>query len=776
MVVQLEDVLGVREQANLPGTTDEQPNWRRKLPRDLDAMADGRALAALAAIARRGCGRSRAAAAAATPAAARVPRATYRLQLHHDFTFDDATRVAAVPRAARREPRLLLADPARARRQPARLRHRRPRRDQPRDRRPRGLRALRRGAARARHGPDARPGAQPHGRARRRQRVVARRARERPGVALRAVLRHRLAAADRALDGKVLLPVLGDHVRRRARARRARAARSSPSRGGFAVRYHEHRFPVDARDATPRCSTASSAADAARRRRARRSIAAAFARTAGARRLLHDADAPASRAREGRRAEGAARRARRASDAGAARSASTTALDDARREAATRCTSCSRRRRIGSPYWRVAADEINYRRFFDINELAALRMEDDAVFEATQALRARARRGRRRRRPAHRPPRRAVRPGAVLPAAAAGLRAPRRPGRCPKRRSDGRARPLYVVVEKIAAAHEDVPEAWAVHGTTGYRFAIARQRPVRRRGSARREFDRIWRGFAADRRGFDEHRLRAASARSCAARSRRSSTVLATELLRIARADRRTRDYTFNTLRQALAEVVACLPVYRTYIVDAPSAQDRRYIDWAVAQARRRSRGGRRAIFEFVRRALLGEAVPTRADGAAPSARCGCAMRFQQFTAPVAAKGVEDTAFYRYKRLVSLNDVGGDPARSASRCARSTARAPIARARWPHTMLATSTHDNKRSEDVRAASTCCRRCRPSGACCCGAGARMNRGHRTPGRRHAGAVAGRRVPALPDPARHAARRWPRRRRRWRPTASASQPTC
>ncbi len=177
-------------------------------------------------------------------------------------------------------------------------------------------------------------------------------------------------------------------------------------------------------------------------------------------------------------------------------------------------------------------------------------------------------------------------------------------------------------------------------------------------------------------------------------------TVLATELLRIARADRRTRDYTFNTLRQALAEVAACMPVYRTYIVAAPSAQDRRYIDWAVAQARRRSPAADASIFDFVRRAMLGDAVA----GAAPALReraLRWAVRFQQFSAPVAAKGVEDTAFYRYTRLASLNEVGGDPARfgvtvrafhgaSADRCAR-----------WPHTILATSTHDHKRSEDVR---------------------------------------------------------------------------
>src|SRR5687768_11639723 len=137
-------------------------------------------------------------------------------------------------------------------------------------------------------------------------------------------------------------------------------------------------------------------------------------------------------------------------------------------------------------------------------------------------------------------------------------------------------------------------------------------------------------------------------------------TVLASELLRIARADRRTRDHTFNSLRDALTEVTACLPVYRTYIVSAPSAQDRRYVEWAVGQARRRSRAADVSVFEFVRRAMLGEAGAD-APEALRRRTLDWAARFQQYSAPVAAKGVEDTALYRYVRLASLNEVGGDP-------------------------------------------------------------------------------------------------------------------
>jgi (1->4)-alpha-D-glucan 1-alpha-D-glucosylmutase len=176
--------------------------------------------------------------------------------------------------------------------------------------------------------------------------------------------------------------------------------------------------------------------------------------------------------------------------------------------------------------------------------------------------------------------------------------------------------------------------------------------------------------------------------------------MLATELTRIARADRRTRDYTLNNLRRALGEVVACFPVYRTYIVEQPSAQDRRYIEWAVAQARRRSRVADTTIFEFVRHMLLAEA-PADASTELRGRVRAFAMKMQQFTAPVTAKGIEDTAFYRYNRLVSLNDVGGAPDQFGISVSAFHGVTAERAAHRPHTMLATSTHDNKRSEDVR---------------------------------------------------------------------------
>jgi (1->4)-alpha-D-glucan 1-alpha-D-glucosylmutase len=165
---------------------------------------------------------------------------------------------------------------------------------------------------------------------------------------------------------------------------------------------------------------------------------------------------------------------------------------------------------------------------------------------------------------------------------------------------------------------------------------------------------------------------------------------------------RGTRDFTLFTLREALAETVAWFPVYRTYVTDrGVSPQDERYIDWALSRARRASRVADPSVFDFLR-ALLTASPPPGATAQLRDDYLDFAMRVQQFTSPVAAKGVEDTAFYAHTRFVSLNDVGGEPShfgmtrRAFHRVISDRASA------WPHTLLATSTHDSKRSEDVRA--------------------------------------------------------------------------
>jgi (1->4)-alpha-D-glucan 1-alpha-D-glucosylmutase len=176
---------------------------------------------------------------------------------------------------------------------------------------------------------------------------------------------------------------------------------------------------------------------------------------------------------------------------------------------------------------------------------------------------------------------------------------------------------------------------------------------------------------------------------------------LAHRLARIASGNRRTRDYTEGGLRQALAEIAARFPVYRSYVTArGVSDTDRRYIDWAVKAARRASRIADPSVFDFVKSVLTLEAAPK--SGARRRQMLEFAMRFQQLTAPVVAKGVEDTAFYRYHRLIALNEVGNDPRNFGFSLKAFHAASEDRAKHWPYTMIGTSTHDTKRSEDTRA--------------------------------------------------------------------------
>ena len=164
----------------------------------------------------------------------------------------------------------------------------------------------------------------------------------------------------------------------------------------------------------------------------------------------------------------------------------------------------------------------------------------------------------------------------------------------------------------------------------------------------------------------------------------------------------RTRDFTFNRMLAALEEVVAAFPVYRTYVSSrGASADDRRYIDWALGLARKRWRSADVSIFDFLRGVLTGEAAPPQ-DDASPGGPLYAAMHFQQVTGPVMAKAAEDTAFYRYVRLLALNEVGGDPRRFGMSVAAFHHLAQQRARQWPQAMVTTATHDTKRGEDARA--------------------------------------------------------------------------
>jgi (1->4)-alpha-D-glucan 1-alpha-D-glucosylmutase len=337
-------------------------------------------------------------------------------------------------------------------------------------------------------------------------------------------------------------------------------------------------------------------------------------------------------------------------------------------------------------FWRVASDEINYRRFFDINDLAGLSMENDEVFDATHQLLLRL-----------------VKEGKLD-----GLRLDHPDGLydpeayfCKLVEQCSRAgHAPYLVVEKILAVHEDLRNSWPVHGTTGYEFTNLLNGLFVATSNAER-MERLYKSFVGAQVNFDDLLYRSKKLIMKTALSGELN-VLANLLSKIAEADRHTCDYTLNGLRSALAEIVACFPVYRGYISAREIvAEDRRNVEQATAAAKRRSTTADTSIFDSLREVLTLAA----ADGKPPAYYeqvLAFAMKFQQFTSPVMAKGLEDTSAYIYHRLLSLNEVGGDP-RQFGVTRTAFHRANQARAgEWPHTMLTTSTHDTKRSEDVRA--------------------------------------------------------------------------
>ena len=336
-------------------------------------------------------------------------------------------------------------------------------------------------------------------------------------------------------------------------------------------------------------------------------------------------------------------------------------------------------------YWRVSADEINYRRFFDINDLAGLRVEDAEVLGQTHRL--------------------------VFELIAAGriqgLRIDHvdglfNPGgycRFLADRAEALGQPHYLVVEKILARFETLRGDWAIAGTTGYDFMNV-VNGLFVDSTAELAFDRIYRQFAGIATNFDQFAYRA---KKDIMRSSLASEleVLATMLDRIAGMDRRSNDYTYNVLRDALTEVLASFPVYRTYVTDENiESEDGRFIALAIDAARKRSELGDDRVFDFLRHVLTTQTTG-QSENYDRREVVRFAMKFQQYSSPVMAKAVEDTAFYRYVRLASLNEVGGDPRHFGTSVAAFHATNAERAAAHPHAMLATATHDHKRGEDTR---------------------------------------------------------------------------
>jgi (1->4)-alpha-D-glucan 1-alpha-D-glucosylmutase len=258
----------------------------------------------------------------------------------------------------------------------------------------------------------------------------------------------------------------------------------------------------------------------------------------------------------------------------------------------------------------------------------------------------------------------------------------------------------YLVVEKILAAHEHLPRGWPVHGTTGYDFAFA-VNGLFVHGPSEPDFDAVYHDFTRERATFDEMLARA-KREILSFHLSSELTMLANHLSRLAEARLETRDFTLSAIRAALLELLVAFPVYRTYVTPRHiGVQDRAHLEWAIEHARKGYERHDEGILELVGRLLLFD-LPADADDAYRRGAAEFAARFQQVTSPVMAKSLEDTCLYRYVRLLSLNDVGGDPRRFGTTPAAFHRLAELRREHWPHSLLATSTHDSKRSEDVRA--------------------------------------------------------------------------
>jgi (1->4)-alpha-D-glucan 1-alpha-D-glucosylmutase len=327
-------------------------------------------------------------------------------------------------------------------------------------------------------------------------------------------------------------------------------------------------------------------------------------------------------------------------------------------------------------YWRTAMRELDYRRFFDINTLVALRQEDESVFEATHALIL----------------------GLVRDGKLDGVRVDHIDGlRYPQdylerlRNSIGDA---YLAVEKILEPGEALPRAWPVEGTTGYDF-LNRAGGLFVDPEGEESLTRTYAEFTGEPIDYDDivHEKKLLIEREVLASDVERLTALFSE---ICESTREYRDYTRHDLREVLRETLAAFPVYRTYVSPRaePDPSDAAYVQEALRRVEARRDDVDPELLRF-----LGEILLLRRPG---DAETELALRFQQTSGPVMAKGVEDTTFYNFNRLTSLNEVGGDPGRFGTSLDEWHETTTAAQRGWPRAMLATSTHDTKRSEDVRA--------------------------------------------------------------------------
>ena len=373
-------------------------------------------------------------------------------------------------------------------------------------------------------------------------------------------------------------------------------------------------------------------------------------------------------------------------------------------------------------HWRVATEEINYRRFFDINDLAAIRMEHLPVFQE-----------------AHELVFKLIREKKVT-----GLRVDHPDGLynpveyfyrlqkgcfiqiCRQAMGENRAEdkivgeewerlyeqelfknpssplraPFYIVGEKILTKNEKMPGDWPIFGTIGYGF-LNLVNALFVDPEKAKAFEGVYSRFIQQKMNYPDLVYEKKKLIIQTAMSGEVNT-LGHRLNRLSEKDRHSRDFTLNSLRVAIREIIACFPVYRTYVNSCGVVErDRRYIEQAVARAKQKNPALSGTLFDFLRRILLLQFPPDFSE-ADKGEWLDFVMRFQQVTGPVMAKGLEDTVFYLYNRLASLNEVGGNPERFGISLDTFHGHNAERSKSWPLGLITTSTHDTKRSEDVRA--------------------------------------------------------------------------
>ena len=346
-------------------------------------------------------------------------------------------------------------------------------------------------------------------------------------------------------------------------------------------------------------------------------------------------------------------------------------------------------------WWRAAADEINYRRFFDITSLAGMRVELPQVFEATHTLLLR------------------LYADGLIDGVRVdhvdGLADPR--GYCRKLRRSletaGRRRPAgvpagapYIVVEKILAPHERLPADWQTDGTTGYDF-MDQVGAVLHDPAGEQPLSELWADLTDSLENFAHEEK---SARRLTLRDALASELNATAaaLHRIGQETLATRDYTLTAIRRALVELLVHFPSYRIYAGQAGrTPHDDAMMAWAAAGAKRSMRAADWPLVDLLLDWLGGAAPRALPPGPQRARHLRGIVRFEQLSSPVAAKSVEDTAFYRYGRLLSRNEVGSNPGNFCLAVAAFHAACRERGRNFPRALLATATHDHKRGEDLR---------------------------------------------------------------------------